>query len=143
MSTTKTTYKTRQHDELLVYLKKMAGKHITVSEISAYFKSIGKPIGTATIYRHLDKMVNEGTVNKYTLDNCSSACFEYIGDNSHQGSFCFHYKCEICGKLIHLQCDEFKELEKHLLAHHQFALNPQKTVFYGICNECREKQKTE
>ncbi|HAG04675.1 MAG TPA: Fe2+/Zn2+ uptake regulation protein [Lachnospiraceae bacterium] len=139
----KSTYKTKQHEELLDYLKTMEGKHITVGDISSYFKSVGKPIGTATIYRHLEKMVNDGTVNKYTLDSSSSACFEYLGDNSHQGSFFIHYKCESCGKLIHLHCDEFRLLEKHLLEHHNFTVNTKKTIIYGICNECKEKQKTE
>ena len=137
--TTKTKYKTKQHDELLAYLKTVKGQHITVAEISAYFKSTDNPIGTATIYRHLEKMVDEGIVNKYTIDSSSSACFEYIGDGSHSNEVCFHYKCEVCGKLVHLHCEEFKELEKHLLEHHQFMLNPMRTVFYGTCKECRNK----
>ena len=143
MTAHKTIYKTKQGEELLTYLKQHQGKHITVNEISAYFTSVGKPIGTATIYRHLDRMVNDGIVNKFIIDNSCPACYEYLGENSHTNNVCFHYKCEVCGKLVHLHCDEFKELEKHLFSHHQFELNPMKTVFYGICKDCREKQSAE
>ncbi|MBO5560154.1 MAG: transcriptional repressor [Firmicutes bacterium] len=141
--TTKLKYKTKQHDELLAFLKETGGRHITVAEISEHFKTAGKPIGTATIYRHLEKMVDEGAVNKYTIDNNSSACFEYIGEKTHTGEVCFHYKCEVCGKLVHLHCEEFKELEKHLYEHHGFMLDPMRTVFYGVCSDCGEKRKTE
>ncbi|MBQ6555041.1 MAG: transcriptional repressor [Firmicutes bacterium] len=137
--TAKAKYKTKQYDELLTFLKQTGGKHITVAEISEHFKAEGKPIGTATIYRHLEKMVDEGSVNKYTIDNNSSACFEYIGEKTHSGEVCFHYKCESCGKLVHLHCEEFKELEKHLFEHHNFVLNPLRTVFYGICGDCAQK----
>lgn len=133
----KAKYKTKQRNELETYLAKKRGQHITVGEIAEHFKLAGHPIGVTTIYRHLEKMVDEGTVNKYTIDNNSPACFEYIGENSHS-DVCFHYKCEVCGKLVHLRCEEFKELEKHLLMHHSFVLNPMRTVFYGMCKECCE-----
>ena len=137
--TTKSKYKTKQQEEILVYLREVEGEHVTVADILAHFKDMGNPIGTATVYRHLEKMVDEGIVNKYSIDGTSSACFEYIGSGSHSSDGCFHYKCEKCGKLVHLHCDEFKELAEHLSREHNFKLNPMRTVFYGICKECREE----
>ena len=134
------TYKTKQRDELLAFLKTV-NRHVTAAEILKYLKSVGRPMGMATIYRHLEKMVGEGIVNKYMIDNNSPACFEYIGGEHHSGEVCFHYKCEVCGKLVHLHCEEFKELEKHLLEHHSFVLDPMRTVFYGICKECGDKNE--
>ena len=39
---------------------------------------------------------------------------------------------------------ELKEIGKHLSEEHGFKLNPMRTVFYGICEECgREEDDAE
>lgn len=134
---TKTQYQTKQRDDLLAFLKEQSGQHITVNDICSHFKAKGVSIGTATIYRQLDKMVSQGIVVKYVIDVGSPACFEYVGEQAHQteGS-CYHCKCEICGRLVHMHCEELVKLEKHLKGHHGFTVNPMRTVFYGICDSC-------
>jgi Fur family ferric uptake transcriptional regulator len=49
-------------------------------------------------------------------------------------------KCEQCGKLIHLNCDEINAFFEHVSEEHGFVLDPKRTVFYGICNECNSKE---
>ena len=137
----KSQYKTRQREELLNFLLTTDSDHITVGEVCGHFQRCGSPIGTATVYRHLERMVDEGLVNKYTIDAGSPACFEYIGAESHGGEACFHCKCEKCGRLIHLHCEELQGLSEHVLTHHGFRINPLRTVFYGVCDECREAEK--
>ena len=61
----KAQYRTRQITELENYLCSMEGKHVTVSDICKYFKSQGISIGTTTVYRQLDRMVEQGLVAKY------------------------------------------------------------------------------
>ena len=46
------------------------------------------------------------------------------------------YKCEKCGKLIHLHCDELEEIQTHILKEHRFKMDPMRTVFYGLCENC-------
>ena len=112
----KAQYRTRQITELENYLCSMEGKHVTVSDICKYFKSQGISIGT------------------------SSACFEYLGHDEHcHKHICFHCKCEKCGKVIHLECGEMTHLGEHMLADHGFQWDFTRTVFYGICEECRGK----
>ena len=136
----KAQYKTKQMAELISYLKKEEGRHVTVSEISDYFTEKGISVGTTTIYRNLEKMVEEGIVAKYTVDGTSSACFQYLGDEEHvHAGTCYHCKCEKCGKLIHLQCEEVENLRKHMMEHHGFEMNPVRIVFYGLCSDCRKK----
>jgi Fur family ferric uptake transcriptional regulator len=100
----------------------------------------GSPIGTATVYRQLERMVDEGLVQKYTIDANTPACFEYVGADSHAGEACFHCKCEKCGRLIHLHCEELQGLSEHIREHHGFRINPMRTVFYGLCDACREAE---
>lgn len=135
----KGTYKTKQMNELLTYLKSMQGRHVTVGDICSYFMEQGITVGTTTVYRRLERMVEQGEVAKYVVDGTSSACFEYIGAQNPAAATCYHCKCEKCGKLIHLQCHEVEELRQHMMEHHGFTMNANRTVFYGICSECRDK----
>lgn len=134
-------YKTRQRDILENYLKTIPGVHFTAAEIVEYFRAGDAPIGQATIYRQLEKMVSEGTVKKYVIDGISAACFEYVDPKAHNcNSECYHCKCVKCGKLIHLHCGEVLALRSHLAAHHQFTLDPVRTVFYGLCDQCKNAE---
>lgn len=133
----KNQYKTRQREELLHYLRSAEQEHITVGDVCNHFQRSGNPIGTATVYRQLERMVDEGLVSKYVIDAASPACFEYVGRESHGRETCFHCRCERCGKLIHLHCNELNGLSAHVLEDHGFRINPMRTVFYGLCEECR------
>ena len=105
-----------------------------------YLKTQGASIGQSTVYRQLESLVDEGILAKYIIDGNSPACFEYVGADSHKtGDVCYHCKCENCGRLIHLHCDELDQLQAHLLSTHQFKLNPMRTVFYGLCEQCKQE----
>ncbi|MBR4586739.1 MAG: transcriptional repressor [Lachnospiraceae bacterium] len=134
---TRLKYKTRQKEMLIDYLSSVEGEHITANDVCEFFKSQGETIGQSTIYRHLESLVDEGIINKYVIDANSPACFEYMGRESHlAGEVCFHCKCEKCGCLIHLHCDELSEIGRHLYNEHHFKLDPKRTVFYGLCENC-------
>ncbi len=130
-------YKTKQREILLGYLSTVPGVHITASDVCEYFKKQGASIGQSTVYRQLENLVDEGIINKYIIDGNSPACFEYVGEDSHEDTeVCFHCKCEKCGKLIHLRCDELEAIQGHLYENHKFKLDPVRTVFYGLCDDC-------
>ena len=60
-----------------------------------------------------------------------------MGEECHKEVSHFHLKCEKCGTLIHLECHDLEQLSSHLMAEHGFALDPFRTVFYGLCENCR------
>lgn len=130
------TYHTRQQDDLRHILEQAPGTHYTASQLQELLIKEGHPIGLATIYRQLDRMVSDGIVHKYSLETNDSACYEFIGE----GTACveqYHCKCEQCGKLIHMDCEELTAIREHILKHHGFSWNAGKTVFYGVCDQCR------
>lgn len=134
-------YKTKQREALLDYLSAMPGKHFTVSDVCEHFRQRDAAIGTTTVYRQLESLVDEGILAKYIIDGSSPACFEYLGREAHAGEeVCFHCKCEKCGRLIHLHCAELAGIGSHLSAHHGFDINPMRTVFYGLCEDCRRAE---
>ncbi|MBE6015429.1 MAG: transcriptional repressor [Lachnospiraceae bacterium] len=131
-------YKTKQREVLLQYFQENSGVHLTAGDACEYLKSQGASIGQSTVYRQLESLVDEGILNKYIINSNSPACFEYVGaDSHHDEGCCFHCKCEKCGKLIHLHCHELEEIQQHILSDHDFKINPMRTVFYGLCEECK------
>lgn len=132
-------YKTKQLDELIAYMKLMKGRHVTVQEICDHFRKRGIQIGMTTIYRQLEKLVEDQTVVKYVIDQTSGACFEYVGDaETEYNSVHVHCKCKICGILLHIDCREATELTAHMRSEHGFEIDPFRTVFYGRCSRCAE-----
>lgn len=129
-------YMTKHSAEVAAYLKSRNGEHITAQDVCDHFRAIGNPISTTTVYRQLERLVEEGTVNKYIIDASSPACFEYSGHEEAEHTSCYHCKCEKCGRLIHLHCHEIEALFFHMEQEHHFRLDPSRTVFYGICQEC-------
>ena len=137
----KMQYVTQQRKDLLEYLQTVEGQHVTAADICDCFHRSGRKIGMTTVYRQLEKMVDEGIVRKYIIDANSPACFEYVGEGEVcQNPVCFHCKCEKCGRLIHLHCDELEGIGAHLREHHHFALNAMRTVFYGLCEDCMRQE---
>ena len=133
----KAVYRTKQQDLLLSYLDGTRGGHFTAEDVHAHFAAKGITIGVATIYRQLEKLVAQGRVIKYFIDERSAACFEYTGADGCPGQDeHFHLKCEVCGGLTHLACEELSLIKEHLQREHQFTLNPYRTVFYGVCAAC-------
>lgn len=132
------TYNTDSKEIILNYLSQKEGEHLTINDIYVHFKASGVNIGQTTIYRRMEDLVKLGIVKKYTVDSKSAACFEFVGKSAnlkHQ----YHFKCEKCGKLIHFKCDEAEKLWEHLTKEHNFQINLQRTVIYGICDECRKQ----
>ncbi len=133
-------YRTKQRDEILAYLKTTNSQHFTVADLCDHFRHHNIPVGTTTIYRQLEQLIDEGLVKKYIIDENSSACFEYIGDDtSSEPGCCYHLKCSVCGRLIHLTCSEISAFEDHIAKEHGFKIDKMRTVFYGTCSECSTK----
>ena len=108
----KINYKTKWQDEILKYFQTVSTGHVTASDVYEYFRGVGYTIGMTTVYRQLDNLVNMGYLNKYTIETGSPACYEYMEQAPQRDSKpCFHCKCEVCGRLIHLQCEELAGIQ--------------------------------
>lgn len=129
----KAEYNTRQRAIILDFLKESSA-HVSVRDIVAHLKEQGISVGTATVYRTLDKLCEQGVVRKFVIDERSGACYQYAHGcdcNEH-----FHLKCINCGALIHVDCGLVAKLEKHFFDEHGFTVSSGRTVIYGLCHEC-------
>ena len=125
-------YNTKALAAVLECLEKADGKHLTAEEIKSRLLNEGTALGTATVYRNLDKLLSRGKITRYQGDGCACYCVE--NENCHAQ---IHLVCEECGKLLHLECKSAESMAQHLEEEHGFTLSKHRTVFYGLCEECR------
>lgn len=137
----KAPYQTKQMAQLLSYLRTVEGTHVTVADVCLHFKEQGITIGTTTVYRNLEKMVEQGWSpntmwtgravpvlniseqrNTVTRPPVSTVNVKNVENSSH------------------LHCEDVVKLEQHLMESHGFQMDPCRTVFYGICEECRKSE---
>ena len=132
------TRNTKQKRKVLEYLEKHKNKHITIEEIQ---KEIEGEVGTTTIYRIINKLVEEGKVTKMPL-NKQGFCYQYNKekDETHKQ---YHLVCEKCGKLIHFESKELEIAQKEALQKENFCINLDKVIFYGNCDKCSKKTATQ
>lgn len=107
---------------------------MTAADVCSYFKEQGINVGTTAVYRNLEKMVEQGLVAKYNVNGTSSACFEYLQEQKNIviRSPVSTAKCEKCGKLIHLHCEDVVKLEQHLMDGHGFRMDPCRAVLWNL-----------
>ena len=120
-------YNTKQKEIILDVIKKRK-KEFTVKDI--YTEVDGK-IGLTTIYRLVDKLVEEGRLNK---NENYYQYLEHCDCDNH-----FYLKCNKCGSLIHVDCDCISELIEHISKDHQFKPDKEKIIINGLCKECLGK----
>ena len=126
------SYSTKQKDIILNVIEKQ--KHeFTIKDI---YNEISDRVGLTTIYRLVDKLVDENVLNKYiSKDNVTY--YQYLkkcDEDNH-----FYLKCDKCGDLVHIDCDCIKDLSNHILKEHKFKPNKDKIIINGMCNKCINK----
>ncbi len=131
------SYNTKQKSVILEFLQENINKNLTADEILYMLYAKGNQVSKSTLYRYLDVLTTTGDVRKYVLPDSDKTCYQYLGcDNSHEH---FHLKCMECGKLIHMECDDFSKIIAHVSKEHHFDVDPDKIILYGKCEDCRGK----
>ncbi len=130
------SYMTRQQQAVLSCIQKCAGGTATAAELAEMLHGQGQAIGLTTVYRQLEKLEKQGLVHKIVTDE--GAQYQFC-DCHRRGHDCFLMKCEHCGKVEHVDCDHLAPLYSHMYEAHHFRINPQRTLFYGICRTCAEE----
>lgn len=127
-------YTTKQRTLLHDFLSARPHTHISMDEILDFAKGHG--IGTATVYRYLDKLIKEGQLCKYDLSSAKGgACFQW---HNHDCNL-YHFVCNDCGACFHVTCPHLAEMDSHLSEVHGFHADLSMTVFRGKCSDCAGK----
>jgi len=129
-------YRTRQRDELLAFLAEDAERQLTIEEIAASLPGIGK----STVYRLVSQLVEAGTVRRFVADNSRRFLYQYAG--ARDCCEHLHLKCTVCGRLIHLRHGISRQMEQAISSQYGFSIDGAKTMLFGCCGDCREKERT-
>ena len=125
------SYHTKQK-ELLFLTVQSISHEFTIKEL---YDLLGGSVGLTTIYRFMDKLVLDKKVSKRMgLDN--KPYYQYLEECNCPNHF--FLKCDMCGKMIHVDCDCIEFLFSHISQSHQFIPNHENTIIRGICNTCQK-----
>jgi Fur family ferric uptake transcriptional regulator len=129
------SYNTKARREILDYLKRCWASTVSAADILQHLKETGTSVNPTTVYRYLDKLCTDHVVIKYAAIKGEKAVYQL----SEQGQHCadhLHLKCAKCGRIIHLDCGFMDEFKDHLQGHHNFQLQCEGSMLYGICSSC-------
>lgn len=127
-------YKTKQKELILDCIRLHQGSFITIKDVTEALRARHEKVGTATIYRNLDRLEEEGIITRCVIEDIDGVCYRYL-QNSPENVY-FFLKCEQCGDLSPIDCGELQHLYEHVIEHHHVRINPAKTVLYGLCEKC-------
>jgi len=123
-------YNTEQRCIIEKYLIENEEKFVSSKDILEYLKKNNIEIGLTTIYRTLKLLEKD---NKLRIEvREQTKYYQYI---KSECSDHFHLKCKKCGKMQHLDCEEFMSAAEHIKEEHHFMVD-YNTIIYGICEKC-------
>lgn len=129
------SYQTKARQMILKYLQENQDTSVSVVSIIEYLRANETNTNISTVYRYLDKLVEEQVVFKYMNDNGEKAVYQYIEKNRNCHEH-LHLKCIRCGKVSHLDCDFMTHLNEHIMQDHGFQVECSKSILYGYCKNC-------
>ena len=130
-------YATRQHQAILQCLQQ-ADRALTAAELAEDLRKSGCSVGLATIYRQLEKLEAAGRIHR--VHTQEGSFYQYCPHAPAEHP-CFLLRCEVCGRIVHLDCTHLEQLCRHLESEHHFLIDPRQTVLTGRCQSCAERKE--
>lgn len=121
--------RTRSQDRILNLLK-MLDRAISAQDIYMELRNRNESMGLATVYRSLDALKLEGTVQVRTLANGESL-YSTMQEDRH------HLTCLQCGTSIPIDRCPVHDLENQLHQSYQFKIFYHTLEFFGLCSQCQ------
>ena len=130
----RSSYNTKQKDEILKIIRNYK-EEFTIKDI---YEKLNNEVGLTTIYRLVNSLINEGTIEK-CVSKGNIIYYHYMKECHKKNHF--YLKCDNCKKLVHIDCDCIEELSSHIFKKHKFKPNKDHIIFNGICEKCIKNEK--
>lgn len=127
------SYNTKQKDIVLNVVKNQK-KEFTVKDL---YNDLNGSVGLTTIYRLIDRFVKENKLSKY-IGNDNTTYYQYLEECSEENHF--YLKCNMCGEMVHIDCDCILDLSNHIIKKHHFKPNKENIIINGLCDNCIKKE---
>lgn len=134
----KRTYHTEQRRRLIEFLASAPEKQYTIEEIASLMRGEDAP-GKSTIYRLMNRLVEEGAVRRFVRGNSRQFIYQ-ICSGEHCDAH-LHLKCLTCGKLIHMDEELSDQMQTMLKKDFNFLLDENMTTLFGRCNNCTAEHR--
>lgn len=123
---------TEQREAIESHLKR-AHKPVTAQELFLELRDGGRNIGLATVYRNLNRLVEEGSADAFRADSGEQA-FLHCGEGHHH-----HLACRICGRVEEIRdCRALEEWTRRVAGAHRFAAVEHRAELVGVCDDCAD-----
>lgn len=123
---------TRSQERILNLLKTIK-QGISAQDIYVELRNRNQSMGLATVYRSLEALKLEGSVQVRTLAN-GEALYSLVQQDKH------HMTCLQCGVSIPIHQCPVHDLEAQLQVNHNFKIFYHTLEFFGLCSQCQNLQ---
>jgi Fur family ferric uptake transcriptional regulator len=125
---------TRQRD-LVAQTVLLAEDHLSVEGIRRRLREKGESVGTATVYRTLDVLLESGLVRAHDFGEGFKR-YEPMPAQAHHE----HLICERCGRVVEFQNERLERMLPVIADEHAFQHDRHRVEIYGVCRECRQRE---
>jgi len=109
--------------------------HPSVQAIRRVLRDRGLHVGTATVYRTLDVLVESGLVRAHDFGEGFKRYEPVAGPTHHE-----HLVCERCGGVVEFQNERLERMLPVLADEHGFQHQRHRVEIYGVCRACRQRE---
>lgn len=125
---------TRQRDRVAAIIF-AAERHLSVDDIAAILRREGVHVGTATIYRALDTLVDAGFVRAHDFGEG----FRRYEAHDRRGAH-GHLVCRRCNEVTEFVLDQLERALPLVADQHGFLAERSRVEIHGLCQACRRRE---
>lgn len=127
--------RTRSQTQILELIKRLKDA-VSAQDLYLQLRQEKNTIGLATVYRALESLKQEGTIQVRTLPSGESL-YSLVQADTH------HLTCVRCGHSTEMAECPVHGLETHLTESHHFQIFYHTLEFFGLCEQCQQLQPAE
>jgi Fur family ferric uptake transcriptional regulator len=125
--------KTSSVDQVILEVLNIRSCHCTSQELYNLIKSRLPAVNQSTVYRSLERLVNQGKVSVSDI-GIGALVYELVGKGLHH-----HLVCQECHGIFDLSNDEVAVFFNRVEAVSQFQITTNHLILYGICPDCLKR----
>ena len=122
---------TRQRD-LVAQTVFQSEDHLSVEAIIRRLKDQREAVGTATVYRTLELLVESGLVRAHDFGEGFKRYEPMPAQTHHE-----HLICERCGRVVEFQNVQLERMLPMIADEHAYQHQRHRVEIYGVCADCR------
>ena len=125
---------TRQRD-LIARIVFLSEDHPSVDGIIRRLREGNEAVGTATVYRTLEVLVESGLVRAHDFGEGFKR-YEPMSAQAHHE----HLICDRCGNVVEFQNERLERMLPIIADEHAFQHSRHRVEIYGVCRDCLRRE---